>query len=119
MKRRIPVAPRHLGHEGRQVWAQLHREFSFDPADIVLVSLLCDCAERVALAREQIAREGLVLESGKTRKRHPAVEAERAARAQLLECWRVLRLNAVDADPPKIGRPPSGRKNREMPEWLH
>ena len=119
MTERLPTAPKSLGTEGKRIWRQLWSEFVFEPSDSVLLEQLCLCADRIKVARLQIAKDGLILKSGDVRKRHPAIEAERSARSQLIEIWKTLKLNvASDEVAGRPGRPPSGKRNREVPQWL-
>ncbi len=111
--------PKELSKEGREIWRKLSQEFIFERSDEILLQQLCDCLDRVHLAQSIVKKEGIVLESNGSKKRHPAVEAERVARAQLIEIWKTLRLNArPDEHLARPGRPPGGSKRKEIPTWL-
>jgi P27 family predicted phage terminase small subunit len=86
--------PSHLTAEAKRLWAQLIAEYSIDDAaGRVLLQTALESYDRLAEARELLAREGIVVADrfGQA-KAHPATAVERDARAQLLAALRALRL---------------------------
>lgn len=95
------TAPKHLSAAAKRLWQQLKTEYVLDDvAAEVLLESLCESFDRIKAAREQIARDGMViLDRFGAPRAHPAVNIEHAARMQLVRAIRALRLapDAVDA----------------------
>ncbi len=90
----LPPPPEHLGEPERQLWADVHRDFTLDTraAVAVLVTAL-EAHQRARECREQIERDGLTVEGRDGQLRvHPLVAAERDARAAWLSAIKTLGL---------------------------
>jgi P27 family predicted phage terminase small subunit len=80
------IPPAHLGDAGRALWRSIQRDHEIaDGAGLALLARACECADRLAAVREQVAKDGLLVPGYKRQPRpHPllSVEAE-AIRLQL------------------------------------
>jgi len=74
------VPPQHLGEPGRALWKSIQRDHEItDGAGLALLTRACECQDRLAQVREQLAADGLLVAGYKKQPRpHPllAVEAE-------------------------------------------
>ena len=104
-----PKPPSYLNARSKAIWRSLSDEFGIDDAaGILLLTSVCECHERVAVAREMIDREGAVVaDRWGTPKTHPAVAVERAARSALLASLRALNLD-IKPVADRLGRPGKG-----------
>jgi P27 family predicted phage terminase small subunit len=56
---RNPKAPSHLGQEGKKFWRELHKTFDLvDPHDLKRATMLCECVDTRAQAREMLQKDG-------------------------------------------------------------
>ena len=104
----VQVPPSHLQESGSYLWSSTLQEWTLTDADMVVLVTACECADRLAQIREAITRDGvsIVDPSGRMRS-HPLLAAESQVHGILLRAWNQLDL--TDAEPPKIGRPSTGR----------
>lgn len=104
-----PKPPSHLNAQSKALWLSLADEYGIDDtAGIVLLTGVCECHERVCLARAMIDREGpIVPDRWGTPKTHPAVAVERDARSALLASLRALNLD-IKPVADRLGRPGKG-----------
>lgn len=74
------VPPQHLGAPGRGLWTSIQRDHDIaDGAGLALLTRACECQDRLAQVRAQLAADGLLVPGYKKQPRpHPllAVEAE-------------------------------------------
>lgn len=84
--------PKGLGPAGRAVWKKRVAEFGhYTEAQLDLLRLLCIQYDRIAEARADIAKHGVVIEDARgSIKGNPAVRVEQAAAAQILKLSKVL-----------------------------
>lgn len=98
-------APRHLGKDGRDLWAALQRDYGIaDSAGLTLLTTAAEALDRMRKAQKLIAQHGEVTPDryGGLRA-NPAITIEKDARNGLLAAIRALNL---DVEPLKaIGRP--------------
>src|SRR5262245_40230445 len=103
MGRAVPTPPSDLSAAARAIWQTVHREWDVDTASRVLLVTALRAYDRCELAREMVAKEGMVIPVGNTVKPHPAIGIWRSAETAFIRCWRQL---AFDAPPPgPMGRP--------------
>lgn len=103
--------PDHLAPETRKWFAQVVTDYVLEEHHIRLLTLAGESFDRCGQARDQIARDGLTIETGDGGlKAHPAVAIERDCR---LAFARLLRELDLDVEPPSEGRrPPALQSNR-------
>lgn len=81
--------PGDLGAAGRKLWAAVMASYELEGWEAAVLADACRMADRAAEAREAIARDGVVVDSGRSgMKAHPAAIVERDAVrtcAQLLQ----------------------------------
>jgi hypothetical protein len=93
---RIPPCPKHLAEDGRRLWTAVLKRYAFNGPQLVLVSELCACCDRIAQARAAIAADG-AFSRGSIARAHPAHRVEKDNRAAMANLWRVLGLDLADA----------------------
>ena len=104
----VPAPPRPLGEHGQGLWDRVQREFFIQ--DAAGQEILCqayaalDMAELLAAT---VAHEGPMVVTAHTRKTHPAVREQIAARALVCRLLEKLGVN-TEAARPGPGRPPRG-----------
>ncbi|MGH9015573.1 MAG: P27 family phage terminase small subunit [Acidimicrobiia bacterium] len=106
-KRRPPAAPRHLKADGRRFWTAVLSSFALEPHELEALRLAAESLDRAAGARAEVERAGLTFTTrhGEVRP-HPAVAAERDARASFARLVALLRLPDLDGAPTRgVGRP--------------
>jgi P27 family predicted phage terminase small subunit len=89
-----PSPPSHLGAPEQQLWADIHRDFSFDTkAAVAVLRTALEAHQRARECRERIACEGMTVEGRDGQvKVHPLVAAERDSRAAWLSAIKSLGL---------------------------
>lgn len=74
------TAPVHLGEHGKRLWKSVQRDHDItDGAGLALLTRACECQDRLAQVRAQLATDGLLVAGYKKQPRpHPllAVESE-------------------------------------------
>ena len=104
----VQSPPDHLQASGCDLWTSTLSEWSLTATDLLLLTTACECADRLAQIHDALATDGIVLTDPSGRKRsHPLLAAEAQIQGVLLRAWGQLDL--TDAQPPKIGRPSTGR----------
>ena len=104
----LPKPPKHLKAGGKAWWKAAHAEFSFSPAELAIVRMICEAIDRGDQAREVLDREGLTIEGREGGLRpHPCVAIERDARTTF---GRLLQRLNLPRDTPERGpgRPAHG-----------
>jgi P27 family predicted phage terminase small subunit len=103
--------PSTLQRCGRDLWKRVQSAYGItDPEGLLLLSIAAQAADRVESARRKLAAEGLTIKDRFAQARlHPAVRAEQAARAQMLQALRQLNL---DPGPAARGGKPYGGRGR-------
>lgn len=101
---RIPT-PRHLSPASKRWFRQVSDNYALEPHHVRLLTLAAESWDRAAMARESIAKNGLVYKDkfGNPRAR-PEVAVERDSRLAFARLLRELGLDA--APPPDAQRPP-------------
>src|SRR5687768_1413030 len=110
MKKPVP-APTGLSRAARGWWAKLAADYGIDDsAGLLILESALRSFDRAEAAREILDREGIVTTDSRGRpKQHPAVSAERDARAAFLTALGKLNLDVLPArDVP--GRPLGGSR---------
>jgi P27 family predicted phage terminase small subunit len=85
--------PKHLSREAVAVWRRLQAEFGIDDAaGLVLLQSALEGFDRIAQAREILARDGLTVEVDGKLRPHPALAIERDAANRMHSALRLMRL---------------------------
>jgi P27 family predicted phage terminase small subunit len=111
----IPVAsatkpPAHLSKEAREWWQSVTTDFDLEPHHLKLLQAACEAWDRMTLARDAVAKDGLTFRDDKGNlKANPAVAIERDARTLFA---RLLRELDLDAGTLSERRPPALASNR-------
>jgi hypothetical protein len=100
--------PAHLGEDGRRLWVDIQGAYQIDdPGGLVLLRVAAEALDRAERCRRLIDEQGEMLTVRGMPRAHPALAAERDARAAIVRAIRNLNL---DLEPLKaIGRPPGPR----------
>jgi hypothetical protein len=99
-----PAPPSDLSGDARKLWALVHEGWAVDDAGRAVLAIALRAGDRGAAARTLIAREGMVVASGKKGTRqHPAVSILKDSEQIALKAWRQLGLQGAPAGVP--GRP--------------
>lgn len=101
-----PKAPSTLSAPARDLWRSLVAEYGIaDAAGLSLLQAAMQSWDRAAQARELIARDGPLVQSGSGPRAHPAIAMERDALRAFLTAMRQLNF---DVEPLRDGpgRPP-------------
>jgi hypothetical protein len=103
-EREATAPPAHLGEDGRQLWLDIQQSYQIDdPGGLVLLRVACEALDRAERCRRLIDEQGEMLTIRGIPRAHPALAAERDARAAIVRAIRNLNL---DLEPLKaIGRP--------------
>ena len=103
----VPKPPRHLSREAEAWWRAVLAEYDLGPSDLKLLQAAAEAWDRAQEARQIVERDGAyVRDRFDQLKSHPAVEVERASRAQFEKLLRALRLDGVAAgELPASGAP--------------
>ena len=100
--------PEGLHKAGQDLWRSTLEEWDLSEAALALLQVACQQADRIAECQQIIAQDGILVTDPSGRKRaHPLLPIEKEASNVLMRAWRMLDL--TDEDPPKIGRPSTGR----------
>jgi hypothetical protein len=102
------MSPPHLSADGRQLWIDIQSAYQIDdPGGLVLLRVAAEALDRAERCRRLIDEQGEMLTVRGMPRAHPALAAERDARAAIVRAIRNLNL---DLEPLKaIGRPPGPR----------
>ena len=96
--------PAHLQQSGCDLWSSTLIEWQLGDSDLVILTTAAECLDRLALIREALDRDGIMVTDPSGRQRsHPLLAAEAQVHGILLRAWNQLDLD--DSEPPKIGRP--------------
>jgi len=109
-------APAGLGCAGRALWSEVNREFGLNPAEQLMLTQLCRCADRIDAIEAELASAPLtVLGSVGQVKAHPLM-AEWRAQARVAEA--LARSLALPMPHEREGRrrSPTARENA-MTRW--
>jgi hypothetical protein len=103
----VPKVPSGLAAAGSKLWADLTREFEFDPHEILLLREACRTVDRLDRLHEEALTASVVVENHKgDRVANPAmVEARQQAQrfAQLLASLRLPAGEEVEGRPQRRG----------------
>lgn len=96
---RADKPPKHLSREARRIWKQINQtwELNNSPDALLILRTAMEAFDRLQQAREVLDVEGVTVKTttaaGDTKTlKHPALEAEKSARAGLLQAFRMLGL---------------------------
>lgn len=105
-----PPPPDHLGEHGRRFWRTVVADYAVEDADTAaLLEHAATCLDRLAAAREAIARDGVVLNG----RAHPATALELSYLRTFRMTVRELGLTTEHGAPADIyTRPPRPTGNR-------
>jgi P27 family predicted phage terminase small subunit len=109
----LPQPPPHLSESARQWWQSCVDQYVLQDHHLRLLQLACEAWDRCQSAREQLDREGLILEGRQGAKPHPAAAIARDAALVFSRLLRELDLDV--APPPDVvnnTRPPPILSNR-------
>jgi P27 family predicted phage terminase small subunit len=106
-----PPAPSHLREHTRRWYRSVVRDYQLEPHHLKLLQVAAECWDRLCQAREQIAKDGLVVVGSEgALKAHPAVAIERDCRLAFARLIRELDLD-VEAPAATRSAPPPLRSN--------
>jgi hypothetical protein len=107
---KITKPHRDLGPTGRRYWRDIIEEYGLsDSPGLRLLEVACFALDRMAEAREVIAKRGVLLEDGRL---NPAVKAENDARNGFLSATRLLHFDVEPLGKPGEQKfPPSGPRS--------
>jgi P27 family predicted phage terminase small subunit len=107
--------PAHLSEEAREWWQSVTRDFDLEPHHLKLLQAACEAWDRMTLAREAVANDGITFRAANgDLKSNPAVAIERDARTAFARLVRELDLDAgalADRRPPSLSSNRWGRGN--------
>lgn len=107
--------PRTLGGPGRALWDGVMAEYRVDDVGgIALLTAACESLDLAAKLREQVERDGPVIQAPSGPKEHPALRSELANRSYAMKCLRDLGITVEPAKAPG-GQPIGGTKVWRMP----
>lgn len=94
----MKLAPRHLQKPGKKFWRETLRAFSLeDPHELELLSQACQCLDRIAAARKDIATTGaVILDRFKQPKESPSIKIERDSMVLFSRLVRELGLSLTE-----------------------
>ncbi len=92
---RTKPPPKHLERPERELWRQLTIKYRLDEAALVILGEALTSLMRARRCREQIAREGEVVEDAFGRRAHPLLTAEKTSRQAFMSAMKALRLGFV------------------------
>lgn len=91
-------APKSLGKDGKQLWAQICAGYQFDEVGTVILERACETFEDLQAASRTLKREGLTYKDRfGTPKLHPAWRITHETRESLLK-----HLRSLNVDPGQI-----------------
>jgi hypothetical protein len=86
--------PAHLGEDGRRLWVDLQGAYAIDdPGGLALLRVACEALDRAERCRRLIDEQGECLVIRGVPRAHPALAAERDARAAIVRAIRHLNLD--------------------------
>ena len=90
-----PEPPEHLSARSKELWRELVRRRADSAERQALLLAGLEDLDRVAVMRELIARDGVMLTSRRSglSRVHPAVKLETDARRRFVRIWKTLGLN--------------------------
>ena len=104
-KKKRLEAPKHLSESSRVWWKSVNSEWELDDHHRHLLTLACECLDRVTQAREAVLADGLFfVDRHGARKPHPGLSVERDNRTLFTRIVRELQLDAEAT--PDAKRPP-------------
>ena len=78
----VPEPPRSLGEHGLSLWHRVLTDFNIsDAAELEILAGACSATERAEALREQIDRDGTMIEGPHGPREHPGLKHELACRA--------------------------------------
>jgi phage terminase small subunit len=105
-----PRPPSYLKPATKRWFLDVLEEYELEEHHRRLLTIAAESWDMAADAREQLAKEGLTVETRHGRKPHPCVKIAQDARTMFCRALRELDL---DVSPPAAGkRPPALRSNR-------
>jgi len=100
------LAPGHLSAQAAALYAGvLSTRTHLSAAQAALLVVAFEAFDRAEAAREQLGREGMVVEpraGAKMIHAHPLVKIEAAARSEFIRLWQLLGLHRVPSPAPRI-----------------
>ena len=106
-----PPAPSHLQENNRRWYRSVVRDYQLEPHHLKLLQAAAEAWDRLGQAREQIAKDGLVVTGSEgSLKAHPCVGIERDSRLAFARLIRELDLD-VEAPGSTRSAPPPLRSN--------
>jgi len=98
-----PRSPSHLSRSSRDFWLHIERTYELDDHHRELLTLACECLDRIEQARQLIKAEGLTIDDRfEQKKPHPALAIERQNKIAFARLIREIGLDEGPPDP----RPP-------------
>ena len=83
--------PKLIGKPGRQLWRDVHELFELEAWQIPMLVAACTALDRLTLAQEALATDGLLVEDRFGQRRaHPAAAVARDASATMRSALREL-----------------------------
>ena len=104
MKKGIKI-PSHLSKQSSEFYSVIMNEFELEPHHCELLTLACECLDRMRTARNQIKKDGLFCRDryGQT-KTHPAQRVENDNKTLFARLIRELGLDITDPSETRLPR---------------
>ena len=107
LKRKIPSPPKHISAQSKEFWRKLLKQYALED-DVAAMQYLnegCEALDRAHQAAADARKHGPVIKDrwGQP-KPNPACQVERDARAQFLQCMKMLNLD-IEPLNDRPGRP--------------
>ena len=100
-----PRPPSHLRPSTKKWWASVVSQWELDPHHVHILTMACEAKDRAEAAREQVEREGMLINGLHGRRSHPLLSIERDCRLTFAKLLKQLNLDeSDDNDKPGRGR---------------
>lgn len=104
-ERKIPPPPTGVSGEGRAFWRQVHREYSLEPDELLILTEVCRLKTSIDESAAAVARDGVVTKGYKGQPvAHPAIAVMDRQRALLTRMIAALGLPHPDGSKVKTGQ---------------
>ncbi len=100
-----PKPPQHLSRESKAFWRLIVADYVLEEHHLRLLRAACESWDRAQEARERLAADGIVVDSGRYGIRaHPAVAIEKDSRISFARLMRELDLEGEPGPDPRLPR---------------
>lgn len=87
---KLPAAAKHLSKEAKGLWDSIVSTWVLDQSQLLMLRTGLESFCRMQEAREIIKREGIVQNTGKLKRIHPACQVEKDAMRGFMIAWKTL-----------------------------